>query len=413
MTNLNKLIPIFGIMGVDLFFSISSILGYQYYGIDDSKVYIIYCIIVAILNLSLCLGALLLKNLKITLKELLVFSFPFIILSIYLLTGMLNNGFNTLATSFFCYFLLWSVPAIYVAIYVNKSNIFNSIVKWFEIIMLVFSLSIITSSFIPFLQGANFSLMGGATYQSASYIAAFAFGLNLYFLCFGENHERFNFTSRKIYKYICIFLLFLQLSGIFLSGGRGGIILATAYTIYISFSILKSRNLNKINTYFLSFIVFIIFIMIVLPILLQNDIFRSGFDRVFEFISSDGKINWDGTSNRDDAYLKAIELISENPIFGYGLYGFWEVSGYPHNIILEILLNGGITYLIFSTIIFTVFLNKLFKMIKFDRQNRLLLIIFLYPITMLLFSGTYMTNTIFWFVITVVFTYKNKLQREV
>ncbi len=404
---MNKLIVIFGILSIELFFAIASSIGYTYKGLQESKVYVIYCVMVAMLNLGLSLRYIIFINPKLNFKELSFLLFPFFVFLLFLMTGLKDNTLNPLAKTFFGYFLLWSVPAIYAAIYTNKLNLFNSMTKWFEVIMLILSLSIIFSSIVPFIKGTGFVTAGGATYQTASYLSAFAYGLNLYFLIFGDNHIRFNFTKRKAYYFLCIVLLFIQLLGIFLSGGRGGIVLAVVYTVFISLSILKTKKLNKIIKLLIGFVFMSFMVQILLPILQQNAIFAGGFGRIFEFLSSDFKINWEGTSNRDIVYSTAWNLIKQKPILGYGLYGFWDVSGYPHNIVLEILLNGGIIYLMISLFLLLNYTSKLVKLIRFDAQKRLLVIVFLYPLTLLMFSGTYMTESSFWFSLTFVFSYSN------
>ena len=407
---MNKIIPIFGMMSQEIFFIIASIIGYKYSGIESSKTYVIYVIVVAILNLYLFVKYLFIGNSKIKYRELLIVFFPLIIFSFYIVTGNINNVFNPVAKTYFTYFLLWTVPVIYAGLYVNRANLLNGMVKYFEILMWVLTISVITTSIIPFVKGSHFISMGGASYQTASYLSAFAYGLNLYFIIFGKNHERFNFSKYRSYNWLCFMFLIIQLLGIFLSGGRGGIVLFAVYSLYMCLSVLKSKPPKEIVKFSFIVVAFIIITLIVLPNLLENDTFRGSFNRTIQFISLDSGVNWKGTSGRDIIYENTIDLIKQSPILGYGLYGFWDVSGYPHNIILEVLLNGGIIYLVFFIWVAIMFFKKLFLMIKFDEQKRVLLILLIYPLTMLMFSGTYMITTELWFVLAFVFSY-NKMSR--
>jgi O-antigen ligase len=76
----------------------------------------------------------------------------------------------------------------------------------------------------------------------------------------------------------------------------------------------------------------------------------------------------------------------------------WYVTGYPHNLILEILLSGGLIYLGITVFFVAIFVKKiLFFAIKNDV---LFIYIILYPIIQLMFSGTYLVTTEFWIIVT-------------
>lgn len=136
---------------------------------------------------------------------------------------------------------------------------------------------------------------------------------------------------------------------------------------------------------------------------MQNDVFRTGYMRATQFLAPGGGINWEGTSGRDVVYLNTIHLIEQRPVLGYGLYGMWDVINYyPHNLFLEVLLQGGIVYLIIFSWMLLLFVRKLFRMVKTDRRYRILGILFLYPFVMLMFSGTYLNTSQFWFAVVFV-----------
>lgn len=409
--NVKILIPILGVMGVNIFFSASSIIGYQYKGAEDSKVYIVFMVLVALLNLFLFFKQLLLHSFRITYRELIVILLPLIIFSFFLIRGGINSGFSPLSTTYFSYFLIWIVPALYAAIYIYKANLYGQLGKYMEIVMVLFTFSVMFTTLLPFVQGVHFTTLGGATYQTASYIAAFAYGLNLYFLINGNRHERFKFTKLRIYKWISILFLFIQLFGIFFSGGRGGIVLFTIYTLYFLVTIIIRKEKKTVFKTLLGLISFVVIILAILPKLLEDPRFNWAFNRVFQFISFDSGVNWEGSSGRDVVYSNAIDLIIQKPLFGYGLFGFWDISGYPHNLFLEILLNGGIVYLVFFIFVIVILLIKLLKMIKYKPDNKLLMVLLLYPLTMLMFSGTYMVNAQMWFILAFIFICNVKVEK--
>lgn len=405
---MKDIILVLAIMGVNVFFSLSPIIGYTYSGAENSKVYIIYCVLIMILNVILFFKTFLFRRYRMNWRQLLAFLIPFIVTINFLISGLDSQGFNPNATKFFCYFLLWSVPAIYAGIYVSVTNIFTYLAKWFEVVMLIFSGGIICSILIPLLKGIGFTSIGGATYQSASYIAAIAFGLNLYFINFGENHFRFKFTENELYKAMMKILLLVQIICLFISGGRGGVVLLATYTIYISVSVMFQKKISSKLKYIFSILILFFILLVSLSFLMENEFFVKGFNRVFEFISPDGGVNWEGTSNRDDVYASAISLIQQRPLFGYGMYGIWKFGNYPHNFFLEVLLNGGFVYLLIVAFCGLSLIIKLYHMINFCVTNRLIIIIGLYPLVMLMFSGTYTTSSEFWFTLSFILCYSLK-----
>ena len=146
--------------------------------------------------------------------------------------------------------------------------------------------------------------------------------------------------------------------------------------------------------------------------LIDIPIFKSSLERVFSYLTPNG-IDMSQTSGRDHVYRDAIELIKQSPIIGYGIFGFFKVYGsYPHNFFLEILLQGGILLLFAILIIIISLIKKIIYMIKYNEELRIILIIFLYPIVMLMFSGTYTSDSIFWFSISFIFSYRfqNKIR---
>ena len=119
------------------------------------------------------------------------------------------------------------------------------------------------------------------------------------------------------------------------------------------------------------------------------------------------------TSDRDITYGDALDAFYESPAFGYGIYKYADKLGfYPHNIFLQVMVQGGVFYLIIFVTFITVLFVKALRMLK-DSTNSLLIIIALYPFVLLLFSGSYTRDPLFWFLVTYLFvvnyTPKSKL----
>lgn len=118
-------------------------------------------------------------------------------------------------------------------------------------------------------------------------------------------------------------------------------------------------------------------------------------NRVFAYVG-DGGVDWSGTSGRDVVYGEAVAAIENGGPFGYGLFS-WGIDYYPHNLLLELLLNGGILYAASSAILLAAFALRAVRLPHSDPSAGVILPLSLYPLSMLQFSGTYMTTGPLWF----------------
>lgn len=401
---MKKFFPLASMLGTNLFFALSSIVGYQYGGIEEGSSYWIFCGLIFLINIFLCIKDILRFKGKLTRTN---FIFLVIIPMIYISLGLKSILFNNIDINiiikYMIFFIIWPIGSIYSAVYLCRNNYIKYITKNLELIMFIFTVALIKSIIFPILLGKGSYGVGGSTYQTASYMAIFSYGINLYLIFFGDNHIRFKFTRSKFYKVISLLLLIFQLISFFIAGGRGALILFVVYTLYIICSVLHSRKPEKIKMLISYSFVLSILIIIIIPFLVKNEMFISGINRIFEFISPNGGINWKGTSGRDDIYIYTINMIMSKPIFGYGLFGYAPYMTYPHNIFLEVLIEGGVIYFVLCMMIIVYMILKLKALVKNDEKYRILIIIFLYPMVMLMFSGSYMRLSEIWFIITIIF----------
>ncbi|TXL66774.1 oligosaccharide repeat unit polymerase [Cerasibacillus terrae] len=398
-----KYTPLIIIFSYNLFFVLSGILGYQYLGSESSPVFIIYNVLILVIGVILFFSDALFQKVYFTSNQIFVISIPFIFLAIFLIEYLIGNIDNS-GSIHFQYFLLWGLPSILMGIYLSKNNRIDHIIKFMDVIMILFSIAAILTS-IEVLTTNTRANIGGATYQNASYIASFAFGINLYYLLFGENIYRFKFAKTTLYRYFCYFLLMLQLFAIVSSGGRGGMVLAIVYFIYLIINSIKENRNTKIFKYFIIIsLTFLIGILVHFQ-LMKISIYESSFSRVFSYISSEG-IDISATSGRDSVYSVALEYVYNSPLFGYGIFGMFDsYGGYPHNLFIEILLQGGLIYLIFFLFIFTKLINRTSKILKVDKRFRIICVIAFHPLILLMFSGTYTNQSSFWFTVAFIFSY--------
>jgi O-antigen ligase len=375
-----------------IFFSILSITGLEYLGSSDSKVYVIGWLLLNALSSFIALRTFFIK--QIIRRNFFIFLLlPFIITIIYFIE------FPSDSFSFEIYytFLAISFPAILIALDLSNNGsieklksvlIINYILVFFSSIKLFTTLITIDLNKLD-------TVFGGGNTQSLSYSISFAYLTGLIFL--KSNNDKIS----KIFKISIIFsMLFLTVCAVF-SGGRGAILIIIFSTVYFSFKFFKEHFFK------LSFLIILILAFFVSLGIEFDDRFYQSFDRLFSYVE-DGKINLEGGSNRDLFYLKALSLIKESPVIGYGIFKFVDAAGggfYSHNIFLDILLQGGIV-LLFLFFIFLFFLFFKIRLLLNDLDNIYIINFFFYSFVVLLFTNTYLNEHFFWFTIAYAFTIK-------
>lgn len=306
-------------------------------------------------------------------------------------------------------FLAYSIPAAFIGILFAKYNTGEYFAKWLEPFMLILSFVGIRS--MSLILTYTYSGIGeeGVGPQSLSYYCGFAFALNLYFLLFGDEiKDRFKYARTTIYKFVCVALLVVQTVTSVSSGGRGGFVLIVVSAATLIF--IRTFRRGGIKTHGYLFILLLIIVTAFLFIDYMPDNIRNaineGSERTFSYITNKG-IDMTETSSRDDVYGASFIDIAKSPIWGYGflMKGSFIEGSWPHNLFLEVLLQGGILYLIVFLIVVYQLVKKTLRMIK-SGHKLFILPLALYPIVMLCFSGSYITTGLFWFLIAYIICYE-------
>ena len=387
------------------FFSIAAIVGTDYTG--SSEYYIVMLSLGVLCFVSILKSYFFHNAVPLRKVNLFFYLLPILTTLIYLIESpTTDNGYL-----YFSVYLAYCFPAIYIGTFVSSNRLLGEMAKWWELILVVITIGIIVS--LPKMIYLNFiSLGGGLSYQTISYISAFAFSLSLFSLLFGDKYPRFYFFKSKFFRYFTYLIMFFQVVAIFITGGRGGFLV-----LFFSSGILiltKLRNGVKFKKVIILIILTTVFFFIISYFLSDKAeyLLEIGSERIFSFITPNG-IDMSNTSGRDEYYFKAIKLIKDRPIFGYGIFKYVDTSiDYPHNIFLEFLLQGGVFYFLFWIIILIKFYVKFKRILKFDYAHLILIPITIYPFTQLMFSGTYLKTALFWFVIAYVFNYKPLLKNK-
>jgi O-antigen ligase len=225
----------------------------------------------------------------------------------------------------------------------------------------------------------------GLNYQNLSYFSIYAYGMALYLL----SNRKFKWDW---VKYGLIALAFLQLYTAFSAGGRGAFVLAIIFTLYWGTKYLMNRSFIGI------YLILLLSVIVFLFMFSNNYRFEYGFSRIANFFTDYDSLVNDGRWIR---WRLAWDAFSESPIYGHGLGSvFYEVGFYSHNIIMDILCEGGILLLSIFGIITLKFIYSLHNLIKQNEQNRLMMLFLLSSLVFLCFSGYYLSETAIWVALT-------------
>lgn len=376
-----------------LFFSTFAIMGLTYAGSGESSIYTIYLVGSSFLAYFFFFWEV---GSKVKFKPIL--PLLFLVPLIFLLFAVKAPAHSFVQTQTRLFFVL-VLPATFVGYITARSNILSLINKFF-----IFAASLVFLAVLRILPRLIslpvielMDVFGGGQYQAFSYFCAFSF---LIFL----RHSLYQNQAKLWLKLGYFFILLVLFAGVILSGGRGGMMVVVIGLIIFTF---RKYGLLKFLRYSIIAalsITVVLYIAIALNFPFADRVSES-FDRLFSFISSDG-IDMEGTSNRDSFYAVATAKISESLIYGYGIFGLVEELGeyYPHNIFLEVLLQGGIILLIVFLVIMGFFFYKLSRLIKLKKDQDIILIPTIYSVVLLLFSSSYLQEPFFWFSIVYVFS---------
>lgn len=379
-----------------VFFSLFAFLGLSYTGSGQSLGYALFLICSAAMTYLISLDILLRR--KLISKTTLILVVLALIVFIF---GMFYSD-NDFVKSQLTLLTVLVVPSIFGGYFM--SSISNKVT--FEKILRAFSFLVVFGVLrtLPALLDVSvielLDVYGGGQYQALSYFCAFS---SLVLFSRVLNLKQ----SRVVVRFFYTVSIIVLIIGIVLSGGRGGLVLVFVGGIALLFHHGGIALLGKSLLFLGALISF--FLMFVSSSEMFSDRIDESVSRLFSFISSDG-IDMEGSSNRDEFYLNAVKLIKQYPIMGLGFFGTVSYYGsyYPHNLFLEILLQGGIVFLVFAVLVLLVFFYKLKRILKRDKAESMVLIISLYAFVMLMFSSSYIQEPTLWFALSYVFSFSLK-----
>ena len=323
-----------------------------------------------------------------------------IIILLYFSTRCFYDEVNNRYTSYFLSMGVRFIPAVLTGMYVLPHD---DIMKKVEYALLPFILLYtITLASVAFTAniGVNIAQTFNTdflNYQSISYYSIFAFGFNMYLIVQCSN----SYTRYR--RYILIALAILQVIITIMAGGRGAFVLGCVFTLYFA---LKHITFSKLISYIL---IGLAVLLTINAILSDNEIFKMGFERIFNFFGNTEAI---GTDNRWIRWNLAWNAFTKSPVFGHGLGSvFYEVGFYSHNIFTDMLCEGGVVLFLIFIFVLMKFIRASQILITEDYRNEIIVIVFLCSFVMNSFSGYYLSDTGIWLSLTYVLC-KNSLNNR-
>lgn len=385
MKQLFALLPIFSTI---LFFTICGALNYNFGGSDESPLYKITVFFFGLLGSGVTLWAVMKKELPLSRSFWFFIVFlPVIVITLYYTEIAFNGVPQSKASSYLLMMGAFSYTSIASTIYIAEKG-FNHFAKWMDVFMIIFTVAAY-NAVMNSMMGGHIGV-GGATYQALSYYCAFAFNINLCGILFGNQTERFPVFKTKWFGNFAYVLLLIQLTGCFLGGGRGA-------TIYLVLNALLLLIVSKrLSRTMLTVIVFGSSLLVSAKVMQEtmlSNILGKQIERAFSFIDSEGQVHGD---DRFGLYGRAWDFYNEHGVMGAGLFKALTEFGNPHNLFVEMLIQGGFIYCLLWIAILLFIFYQTYKLVKKDHEYYLIPLI-IYPLTMLMFSGTYPMFQQFWF----------------
>lgn len=373
----------------------------------NPNVYTIYNYFVFAASISAVMVVIIHDKGKIPAFSLKAWSLVLLIIAIYFVFSLFVKQEST----YFIYFFLWSVPALMVGLYVPFMN--NELTpKLLELLSTVMGASTLWASRHYLSIGKshlNTLTFGGTNYQGLSYTAAFCMGVELYFTFLAPDDQHFQFFRTKIAKAIEVAVILISVFSVLVSGGRGGLILVVLNLIVFLFLLSKKNSYSgRVNRSLKGLGIILIGVMFILFLrqFSNNAIFSGSIDRLLSFINIRGD-NSVWNAGRISIYTNSIDVITKNPVYGYGIFNLDATGGepYAHNIILETWINAGFIYmLIWLVVLISLWRFLLSRQINDNNRYSWLIFFLTYTTVFLNASGTYLWCSELWFCIGIMFS---------
>ena len=308
----------------------------------------------------------------------------------YMVTPLLYGTSNETHTSYFLVLVAQVAPAVMCAIFVAQDDKVQERMKRLApIISLFFTFIAYQAIFHPTGTTATGYIANenGLSYQSATYLVAYAAGLMQYYLVSFDEVRWYRPFRNRFVKVLMFLLVLADFFMALIAGGRGAVVLFGIVSLISVFLWTKKKNTGRggMITAMAVVVILTAAAVYIIHLAATSSIATSGFGRILNTIET-GE-----SSGRDWVYDSAWAAIAERPFFGHGLGSvYFEMGYYAHNFFLDAMVETGIVGCIFWVVILAKVIRNLVLMVKKDRTDYIWAVIFLDGFMMSMFSGYYL-----------------------
>lgn len=394
-----SVICLFAIFAPQLFFSFGGLIGFEYGGVEESPGYVRYIILIFILMLSTFLISYL-KKPKLSFIELGFYLFFFLFIVNHLAWVLFDSGETRLWPANLVFFFSMGVTGFMAARVIHVYDAWPEVIKLAELLIFVMAMGLFVAIVQPYFTGSHIRGVGGASYQAASYYAAICFGMIGLAAFRLDKAYRYKIFRNRISLVLNILLMAALFVAVLINGGRGAFVLLVVYTGLILYWIATKGGWTWFGVFrFMSVLLAVpVATTLILQKIFNDPILAAGWRRAVAFIGSPdgGLIDLEGgSSGRDRVYSVALQGILDSPWIGHGAFGHWEKVIQPHNLFLDLALQFGVLVAMALSVLVIALLFLRLK--PLNTEKVWILVLFLYPIVNLMFSGGYLHSSIFWF----------------
>lgn len=336
-------------------------------------------------------GAMIVMNFKY--YSLRTYAPTIVVTTLLLVLFMINILIHSqaLVTEYLLHFICFGIPLLFIPLqYVDFDKV-------------IINVAIASIFFLPFFLTYDYGYSvtdGDAGSDSGELMTASYRALPLILAAFLASMN----IGRGVWKWGFIFLGMFYLAFLMVIGSRGAILSVLVFFVLLFISRAKSKA-GKIT---LSGIAVILATVLI-----------TQFDKMIEWLYDKTEAlglnilaisrlyyktmqgdNMD--SGRGKLIAEALRDFVDSPLWGKGIASFHNFSGYPHNLFVQMLQEGGLILFIPFAIIFIIGLKDLVLGDRLSTYYRILLFSFCGGVMQLMFSNYFWTSSIFWLFVVLV-----------
>lgn len=220
-------------------------------------------------------------------------------------------------------------------------------------------------------------------------------------------------NKKRITKVISAFV-FLSYSILLLGMGARGAIISIVFFAALFFLFARRKNKNSILNSIVTIVALLLIIIFYSDIIVWlhdflsiHNLYSRTIDRMYSMLVSGG----DMSSGRLDFYLIGMDEFLSSPFIGNGIGAFDNFSGtFPHNIIIQLMVEGGLLFLLPFLYVFYMGLRSLWINRLNSSYNLFLVFIFCSGVVKLFFSQHLWGSQFCWIFIYLIMNKKYILQ---